>query len=46
MPAVGAGHAREQKVTGIGSLLVPERKITRRGTPAYSAAPTAFGVFS
>jgi len=80
MPAVGAGHAREQKVTGIGSLLVPEhkvarmaasymglvraglareqkgagigaflvpeRKITRRGTPAYSAAPTACGVFS
>ena len=26
MPAVGAGHTREQKVTGIGYLLVPEHK--------------------
>ena len=26
---VGAGHAREQKGTGIGYLLVPERMISR-----------------
>ena len=29
MGLVGAGHAREQKVTGIGSLLVPEHKVAR-----------------
>ena len=28
-PAVGAGHAREQKGAGIGAFLVPERKVAR-----------------
>jgi len=30
---VGAGHAREQKGTGIGSFLVPERKMSPAWRP-------------
>ena len=34
--AVGAGHAREQKGTGIGYLLVPEHKVPRMAA-SYNA---------
>jgi len=42
MPAIGAGHAREQKGTGIGSLLVPEQNKKSRPHGGFmpSGAPT------